>query len=179
MNLPRRFPVCRALAATLLILAAPRTDAAVTVPVLDSRVWNFTITGGEPYVAVAWWSIQFGADRLDPGDWIGIYFYEGSPAGNLVWEYIRQNTWDFSLNGVLKDDLTIQGFFAGGTGTVVFELYAGTVDIRRVNVYTILGGLGYRANMAEPFSLVPEPGPAALVLLSVFGLSARRGRRGA
>ena len=179
MNSGIRLTITKAAAATLLLGAVPRLDAAVIVPapVLDSREWTFTLTSVG--AASPWWVIQFGDDRLDPGDWLGIYFYEGSATGDPVWQYVRHNTWDSSLDGVFKSDLTEQGFFAGGWGTVRFELYAGTVEIWRVRLYTEIGGASYTAGMMEPFTLTPEPGTVALVLVAGCGLAARRGRRAA
>lgn len=134
-----RLTITIAETATLPLSADPRLEAAVivTAPVLDSREWRFTLAN----VAAAspWWSIQFGDDELDPGDWLGIYFYEGSVTGDPVWQYVRHNTWDYSLDGAIISDLTEQGFFARGGGTVRFELYAGSVEIWRVHLYSRIG----------------------------------------
>ncbi len=167
-----------AAAGALVPGGAPRAGAAVivTAPVLDSREWSFTLAGVG--VASRWWVIQFGDDELDPGDWLGIYFYDGGVTGDPVWQYVRHNTWDFSLDGAIIADLTDQGFFASGRGTARFELYAGSVEIWRVHVATVINGRGYEAGMMEPFTLVPEPRTPALALGMLCGLAARRRRRG-
>lgn len=88
----------------------------------------------------------------------------------------RHDTWDFSIDGTLKSDLTEQGFFQDG-GTVRFELYVGTVEIQRVHVFSEFGGQGYMATMGDPFTLVPEPHTAALAVGMFLGITLRRGRR--
>lgn len=115
-------------------------------------------------------SVTYGQDRLDIGESLRVQLFAGSGSDAITDRIFSPTTIHFDGFFWLN---SISSRFDKPTGTMVFELYDGTLDLRSLSVIIKWNNQRWGASINPGVTLIPEPG-ICLFLLSGWLLVIRR-----
>ena len=155
--------------AIALICAVPTgVRAAVIIPQEGRFSWNYNLLGSAGGSTVQdQFAIQFGDDRLSAGESLRVEVF---PSGQSIPSWVRTiNGFGAGLNGSLYFG-ELDAYFPNRSGTISFEILAGTVNLERITIILNTPLDRTTASISPDVTLVPEPGTT--LLICVCGLMA-------
>lgn len=161
----------------ILLLAVAfqfQSDAAVVVTDGCRISWDFTLAGtGAGSTEMDWFTIQFGTDRLVPGESLLITIFA---KGQSFPTYTKTMVgFGSGTNGLLSYG-EWDAVFPTDEGTVSIEMLQGAVDIHRISIILHTPTHSSSSSITPDIHLVPEPNiPFMVMVASLVWVLSRRG----
>jgi hypothetical protein len=160
----------------LLLAAALHLQSYAAVVVTDgARIsWDFTLAGtGAGSTEMDWFTIQFGTDRLLPGESLLITI---AAKGQSNPTYTRTMVgFGSGTNGLLSYG-ELDATFPAREGTVSIEMLQGAVDVHHISIILHTPTYSASTSITPDIHLVPEPHIPVMVMAASFVWILRRPR---
>ena len=161
----------------ILLLAVAlhlQSDAAVVVTDGSRISWDFTLAGTGPgSTEMDWFTIQFGTDRLVPGESLLITI---TAKGRSIPTYTKTMVGLGSgTNGLLSYG-EWDAVFPTDEGVVSIEMLQGAVDIHKISIILHTPTLSSSTSITPDIHLVPEPNIPVMVMAASLVWILRRPR---
>ncbi len=161
--------ICTLFLAVALYL---QSDAAVVVTDGSRMSWEFTLAGtGAGSTEMDWFTIQFGADRLVPGESLSITI---TPKGQSIPTFTKTMVgFGSGTNGLLSYG-EWDPAFPTREGTVSIEMVQGAVDIHNISIILHTPTYSASTSITPDIHLVPEPSIPAMAMVASLAWILRR-----
>ncbi len=149
-----------------------QSDAAVVVTDGSRISWDFTLAGTGPgSTEMDWFTIQFGTDRLVPGESLLITI---TAKGQSIPTYTKTMVGLGSgTNGLLSYG-ELDAVFPTDAGMVSIEMLQGAVDIHKISIILHTPTYSSSTSITPDIHLVPEPNIPIMVMAASFVWILRR-----